>query len=198
MSWSRRRLLVSGLAPVLGGGALTVLLGGCGFRPLYGQASATSAATSGPVNDQLAKIKIDPIASTRNPDPLQDGFVADYDARTGQILHNYLRDGLTPKGVGGPVAYRLAITLDENVVRTLSVDNENTTREDLAIRADYELTDVKGQPLLKDSSRIITSYDISNEPFNDISVRKDARHRAAEQLGEMIRTRLAVYFTKGH
>ncbi len=194
MSWSRRRLLASGL----GGGALALLLAGCGFRPLYGQSGAPSATSSGPVNDQLAKIKVDPVASTRNPDPLQDGFVADYDARTGQILHNYLRDGLTPKGVGGETAYRLAITLDENVVRTLSVDNENTTREDLAIRADYELTDVKGTALLKDSSRIITSYDVSNEPFNDISVRKDARRRAAEQLGELIRTRLAVYFTKGH
>jgi hypothetical protein len=196
MSWSRRRLLASvafGLGAVAGGS-----LGGCGFRPLYGTASATPKSANATVDAQLALIKVDPVTSSRNPDPFQQGARADYDARTGQILHNYLRDGFTPRGQGGPVAYRLAVEITEQVDRTLTIDNDETTREDLGVSADYELTDAKGSVLVKDNSRIITSYDVTNEPFNDISVRKDARRRAAEQLGELIKTRLSVFFTKGY
>lgn len=178
--------------------SLALSVGGCGFRPLYGRASASPSSANAPVNAQLAMIKVDPITSDRSPDPFAQGAEADYDSRTAQILHNYLRDGLTPKGQGGPVAYRLAVNISENVDKTLAVDNDHTTREDLGLMADYELTDVKGSTLIKDSSRIVTSYDVTNEPYNDISVRKDARRRAAEQLAELIKTRLAVFFTKGY
>ena len=174
------------------------MLGGCGFHPLYGKSSVSEHSADAPVDAQLALIKVDPVTSKRNPDPFQNGFEADYDARTGQLLHNYLRDGFTPKGQGGPVAYRLAIEIRESVDRTLTIDNDETTREDLGVSAAYELTDAKGTVLVKDNSRIITSYDVTNEPFNDISVRKDARQRAAEQLGELIKTRLSVFFTKGY
>jgi LPS-assembly lipoprotein len=191
MSWSRRTLLASGLAVLAGP------LAGCGFRPLYGNASATPKSGNAPVDAQLALIKVDPVTSSRNPDPFAQGFEADYDARTGQILHNYLRDGFTPRGQS-QVAYRLAVEITEKVDRTLTVKNDETTREDLGVSAAYELTDAKGQTLVKDTSRIITSYDVTNEPFNDISVRKDARRRAAEQLGELIKTRLSVFFTKGY
>jgi LPS-assembly lipoprotein len=191
MSWSRRTLLVSGLA------VLAAPLAGCGFRPLYGNASATPKSGNAPVDAQLALIKVDPVTSSRNPDPFAQGFEADYDARTGQILHNYLRDGFTPRGQS-QVAYRLAVEITEKVDRTLTVKNDETTREDLGVSAAYELTDASGKTLVKDQSRIITSYDVTNEPFNDISVRKDARRRAAEQLGELIKTRLSVFFTKGY
>ena len=174
-----------------------LILAGCGFHPLYGTHSTSAQSANTTVDAQLAMIKVDPVTSSRNPDPFQDGFEADYDARTGQLLHNYLRDGFTPKGQGGPTAYRLAIEITERVVRTLAIDNDETTREDLAVNAKYELTDAKGVPLVNDTSRIITSYDVTNEPFSDISVRKDARQRAAEQLGELIKTRLSVFFTKG-
>ena len=192
MSWSRRGLLgLLALSP------LALMLAGCGFHPLYGTHSASAQSANATVDAQLAMIKVDPVTSSRNPDPFQDGFEADYDARTGQLLHNYLRDGFTPKGQGGQAAYRLAIEITERVVRTLAIDNDETTREDLAVNAKYELTDAKGVPLVNDTSRIITSYDVTNEPFSDISVRKDARQRAAEQLGELIKTRLSVFFTKG-
>lgn len=180
------------------GGALGGSLGGCGFRPLYGKPSASQHSGNAPVDAQLAMIKVEPITSSRNPDPFQDGFEANYDSRTAQILHNYLRDGFSPRGQGGAVAYRLAVEIDERVERTLAVDNDETTREDLGVGAAYELTDANGAVLVKDSSRIITSYDVTNEPFNDISVRKDARQRAAEQLGELIKTRLSVFFAKGY
>jgi hypothetical protein len=50
--------------------------------------------------------------------------------------------------------------------------------------------------VLKDVAHIVTSYDILQEPFSDLSSRRDAQQRAAQELAQAIQTRLAVFLKK--
>src|SRR5262245_3479748 len=93
--WSRRGLLKSVL---LASAAVAVAapLGGCGFRPMYGNASTASTASGVPasVGQQMAGIRINAIAN-----------------REGQQLHNALRDRFNPLGQPADSAYTLAVNL---------------------------------------------------------------------------------------
>ena len=71
--WSRSRAyIVAAVAGFIGRG-----LAGCGFQPLYARDAETGVGAS----DELAKVLILPIRQ-----------------RTGQQMHNLLRDRLTPRG----------------------------------------------------------------------------------------------------
>jgi hypothetical protein len=62
--------------------------------------------------------------------------------------------------------------------------------------AEYQLNDAKGEAVMKDVTSIVTSYDILREPFSDLSSRRDAQQRAAQELAQAIQTRLAVFLKK--
>ncbi len=189
MSWSRRRLLSLSL--------LAALPGGCGWHPLYGNAAGSSSHGAS-VDRHLAGIAIEPVRWDRNPSPLQQGGEAVFDARTGQILHNALRDGLTPLGPPAEPAYSLSVELGESLDSVIAVENDKTRRERVTLVAHFALADLKGNTVFKDVARAIASYDIFQDPYSDLSARNDARHRLARQLAEAIKTRLATFFaTRG-
>jgi hypothetical protein len=50
--------------------------------------------------------------------------------------------------------------------------------------------------ILRDQTRITTSYDILREPYADLTSRRDAQQRAAEQIAMAIQTRLAAFLVK--
>jgi hypothetical protein len=50
--------------------------------------------------------------------------------------------------------------------------------------------------VLQDRSRIVTSYDVLNQPFSDLQSHNDALQRGADQLAQLIQTRLAVFLKK--
>jgi len=152
-------------------------LAGCGFRPLYGNPSTQSDGIT--ANNQLAMIKIDPIAN-----------------RAGQILHNALRNDLNPYGQPLDPAYRLDVKLEEAVAETFRLANNTSVRNTLTLRARYTLTDSQDNVLLRDGGRASVSYDVLQDPYSDIATAEDARARAAEQLAQVIKGRLAVYFTQ--
>ena len=74
--------------------------------------------------------------------------------------------------------------------------NGEATREDLIMTARYELNDAKGKTVLKDNAQIVTSYDVLQEPFSDLSSRRDAQERAVQEVAQQIQTRLAVFLRK--
>lgn len=195
MSWSRRdvvRLGLTGLTLMAGG----TLLGACGWKPMYGSASTTPSG-NGTVDANLAAIGIKAPFWERDAAPFgefSEAGQAKYDARTSQILHNALRDGLNPYGQPSAPAYGLAIKLTESIRRTITAEEGDARREDLTLVAGFVLADTKGTELLKDKSRSILAYTVLQDPYQDLIARNDARDRAARQLAEMIKLRLSSYF----
>jgi LPS-assembly lipoprotein len=182
----RRRLLLAAAA--------ALALSGCGWRPLYERPGPST--TSGGVSTDLAKISIDPVVPHSNLDPLSGSSDALYDSRAAQLLQNYLKDALNPYGAPSPAIYHLAVELKQQTRAAASLGDGTATREDLIMTAEYELNDVKGQTVLKDTASIVTSYDILREPYMDLTSRRDAQQRAAQQVAEAIQTRLAVFLRK--
>src|SRR5690606_16227082 len=121
MSWSsppasRRRWLAG--AGLLG---LPLLLGGCGFRPLYGGAQGSVVAAD------LAAIKV---TAPRT--------------RLGRILENQLIDDLNPSGLAEPKRYWLDVRL-ERTRKALAIQlDDRTTRYDLTLAAYFWLRE--GEP----------------------------------------------------
>jgi hypothetical protein len=171
--------------------ALFLLLSACEWHPLYARPSPDPA--SGGVTATLAAIAIDPIETRTSLDPLTGSSKFPYDSRAAQMLHNNLRDALNPYGPPSPATYHLLIQLTESLTRTASLGNGDSTRDDLALVAKYDLIDAKGQAVLQDRARVITSYDVLNQPFSDLQSQNDALQRGTDQLAQMIQTRLAVF-----
>jgi hypothetical protein len=169
-------------------------LSACGWQPLYSRPSPDPK--SGGVTATMASVAIDPITTRTSLDPLTGGQKFAYDARAAQILHNSLRDAFNPYGQPSQPTYHLMVELTEALTRAASLGNGDSTRDDLALTAKYELLNEKGQAVLQDRARVITSYDILNEPFSDLQSHNDALQRGTEQLSQMIQTRLAVFLRK--
>ncbi len=195
MSWSRRDVIRFGF------GGLTLaaagpLLAACGWKPLYGKAS-TGPSGSATVDANLAAIAIKEPFWERDAAPFgefSEASRAKYDARTAQILHNALRDGINPYGQPSSPAYTLNIKLTESINRTLTADEGDARREDLTLKASYVLLDLKGKELLKEYARSIIAYTVLQDPYTDLEARNDARDRTARQLAEQIKLRISSYF----
>ena len=177
--WSRRRILRSVL---LAGAAAAVAapLAGCGFRPMYGNASTVSTSSGGRVDQQMAGIRIDAIAN-----------------REGQQLHNALRDRFNPLGQPADSAYTLAVNLTIRTYGALTKSDLSATRRNVELNAFYSLRDGTDDVVMTDFSVITTGYDEFDDPLNDISAYEDTIRRGTVQLAEQIRTRVAVFMTAG-
>nr|WP_298690733.1 LPS assembly lipoprotein LptE [uncultured Dongia sp.] len=195
MSWSRRdilRLGATGFALMAGGS----LLSACGWKPMYGNASTTPSG-NGTVDANLAAIAIKSPFWERDAAPFgefSESGRAKYDARTSQILHNALRDGLNPYGQPSQPAYGLTIKLTESIRRTITAESGDARREDLVLAASFLLADSKGNELLLERTRSILAYTVLQDPYQDLIARNDARDRAARQVAELIKLRLSSYF----
>ena len=158
-------------------GALLCLLAlaGCGFRPVYGPAPAGKADAV----DQLAAVRIE---------PLRD--------RSGQQLHNFLRDELNPRGQPIDPAYKLQVTLTQRTVKLAFRQDETATRANVILKTDFVLRSTKDDRVLY-SGRVssINSYNILDDQYpTDIS-KADAVRRGLRELSQSIKLRLAVYFS---
>lgn len=156
---------------------VAVILGGpsaCGFRPLYGQHADRS------VSDDLAAVKIAPVGD-----------------RLGQHLHNFLLDRLNPKGSPAEPKFVLQITLTESLATLAFRKDATATRANLLVSVVYELRDTQtGKRVFRTQSTVTTSYNIVESDFATLSAKADARRRAARNLSDEIRTRLAIYFNR--
>lgn len=176
--WSRRAAL--GFLGAAALGLTAGALGGCGFKPLYGSRTPDGAATGNVgIDRQLAGIRVEPIAN-----------------RLGQQVHNALRDGFNPLGQPAASTHRLSINLVVRTYGALARSDLSATRRNVEITAFYRLTDSAGNQVLSDSSQANTGYDEFDDPLNDLTANEHAQERAALQLAEMIKTRVAAFFAQ--
>lgn len=172
--WSSRELRwVSGLVTVL---LVAALLSGCNFRPLYGQNSATGGSTF----DELGTVQIVPLTD-----------------RTGQQLHNLLRNRLNPRGQPARPNYFLQVTLRESTRNLALRADETATRADLSLIADFTLRESGSDDIvLNGTSRSVNSYNILNSQYATQVSEQDARERGLREVAEEIRAQVAIFLTR--
>jgi len=163
---ARRSLLGAAL---LAAGALA----GCGFEPLYGRDQ------QGAVNDDLATVRIAPLAD-----------------RSGQQLHNLLRDRLNPYGQPTQPVYELRLSLAEQLQGTAIRTDETASRGILTFAAGYALVDLaSGQAVLQGQTSASSAFNVLDNRFASTVSANDARERALVEVAEDLKLRLATYFS---
>lgn len=163
------------LALLLGGLVALPALAGCGFRPLYGSASA-----SGETAERLAKVEI-----SRIPD------------RPGQVLRNYLIRRFNPGGRPESPLYTLNVSVQE-IRQNLGIAKDATaTRANLILNGTMVLIDRgNGTVLLQRPVSSITSFNILLDEFANLVAERNARDRALQQIADNICTQVALYFDR--
>ncbi len=154
--------------------ATLLAMAACGFKPLYG---------TDPVGDgvvvHLASIDI-----------------VEQKTRLGQLIRNDLLSSMSEPGASGG-HYRLILESDADIDRTIDVKDESdeTQRYRYRAKTTFRLLDARsGAELYKGKTFSQVSFDRTNADFSDLQAEADAMERAAREIGNDIRTRLAAYF----
>jgi LPS-assembly lipoprotein len=144
----------------------------CGFQPLYG----TSPAGSN-VADQLSAIEIE-----------------EQNHRLGQLIRN---DLLSSFGSGSqPSRYRLQLAAVAGSQTLIEHSNEDTRRFSYRVNVEYRLIEERtGKELSAGKTFSQVSYDKTTSDFANVQAETNAMERAAKEIGNDIRTRLAAYFS---
>lgn len=161
--------------------------GGC-FQPLYGDRSVDG----GPgLRSALAAVDVKQIDALKGSD----------EARLAVEIRNALLFDLTGGGAGTRPAYALTIKMSSTVADII-VDT-TTTRpaiEDYGINATYVLAEIaSGKQVVTGQTFARVSYDIPGQEQRFARLRglRDAETRAAKEIADNIRSRLASYFAAG-
>lgn len=154
---------------------LAVLLGACGFQPLYQQNHLATGESS--VLDQVW-IKTIPGAS-------------------GLALRNNLVDQFYKHGTPENPAYTLKINLYETS-RSLAIQkNDTTTRAQLVLNADYQLINNKtGATIDSGRMRTVSSYNILTSQYTTIVTLDAGRRQGLEQLADKLTQRTVMMLQK--
>lgn len=148
----------------------SVLLGACGFQPLYGSKSDRPGLAA-----EMAAVDIAPI-----PD------------RTGQLLRNALEQRMERAGGNQRKAYTLQVEIDE-ATEALGLGRDATvTRANLVITAVFELRQ-GGTVIWSGQSRSAAAYNVLTQQYATIASERDSRDRAVTQIADDITRRLAVF-----
>jgi LPS-assembly lipoprotein len=154
---------------LLSGTALA--LAGCSFRPLYGTSPAGTD-----VSGELQSIQI-----------------ADINNRPGQLVRNQLLSVMSPGS--GDAKYTLRLTVASRDISVSSLPGSVTTRSRLQLSGNYVLTDnATGERVNSGNSFSTVGYDQVRQPVADLQAKREATERAAIELAQDIRTRIAAYF----
>jgi LPS-assembly lipoprotein len=149
-----------------------VSLGGCGFTPLYGERGAAAAPD---VIDAMAQVSIRSLPN-----------------REGMKLRQVLREGLQPRGTTN-VVYDLDVSLATRVEELGIRPDATSSRANLIMLATFRLNE-GGVQVYGDRVQSIVSYNILDDQYATVASQADAENRGIKQIGQEIKTRLAVYF----
>ena len=152
---------------------MAVLLAGCGFQPLYGTASS-----GGQVEQALASIAVD---EPRN--------------RLDQLIRNEVMAGISPVGSSGGNAYRLEIQSKSDEFTSIENPNTEPSRVQYKVNTSFTLFDNQtGKAVHSARTFSQVSYDRVDAPAANLQALNNAQERAAKEIGQDIRIRLAAFF----
>jgi LPS-assembly lipoprotein len=147
-------------------------LAGCGaYRPLYGTASnGTSVAAS-----------------------LSEVSVNQQRTRAGQLVRNEVQ---TSSDSGVVSRFELQLVPIEKTTSVSDLAGTKTKRRRYNLSVAYQLVDLKsGNLITKGTSFSNVSYDIVREPVADLQATNSAQSRAAQEVGQDLRLRLAAFIS---
>lgn len=147
-------------------------LGGCGFRPLYGDSRAA------PVPTHLAGVDV--------------GLIPE---RHGQLLRLALQERLDPRGANPPARYDLEVQFGIAGEGIGIRRDAAATRDRLVATASWVLRrrDATREEVARGVSRAVDAYNvIDSQGFATDQFNEAARVRLAEALADQIVQRLAV------
>ncbi len=148
--------------------ALVGLLGCADYRPLYGQNSAGRSVAA-----DLAGVAVE-----------------EQNTRAGQLVRNELLSGL---GSNSSPRYLLKLVPTERVIQVsqISVTLANRYRYNLVV--DYTLVNLStGKAVASGKSFSNVSYDNLSQPVSDLAALNNAMGRAAIEVGQDLRQRIAA------
>ncbi len=154
--------------------AFTPLLAACSYRPLYGSNSAGRNVVAA-----LSQIAVE-----------------EQKTRAGQLVRNELISSLG-RG-GGESRFVLHLLPSESVTSVSSISTEKLYRKRYRLSVKYALSDAKtGETVTGGVSFSNVSYDTVEQPLADLQAADNAQLRAAQEVSEDIRTRLAAFLSAG-
>jgi LPS-assembly lipoprotein len=149
---------------------LALSLSGCGLRPLYGGGSGSSLAAT------LRSVEVGPIAG-----------------QSGWLVRNKLIDRLGESGQGS-AAYRLDVTLDDNITAFGIRADRAATRERRTLRARYQLVSMAtGEVVLDATAGSDAGIDIVSSDYATVAAEQTALENLAEVVADQIVGRVGLY-----
>jgi LPS-assembly lipoprotein len=153
--------------------ASALALSACALQPLYG------GGTSGGVASTLRQVAVDPIPG-----------------RNGWLVYNKLKERLGESGNGSP-AYRLQVTLDDEIIGLGIRGDRAVTRERRTLRARYQLvTLATGQVVLDATAGSDAGIDVVSSEYATVAAEQTTAERLADAVADQIVARLGLYATR--
>lgn len=147
-----------------------LLLAGCGLRPLYADGS------SSPVAATLRSIQVAPV-----------------EGQAGWLVRNKVVDRLGGN-VQSEAAYRLDITLDDNITAFGIRRDQAATRERRTLRARYQLVSLSnGQVVLDATAGSDAGIDIVSSEYATVAAEQTALEHLADLVADQIVGRVGLY-----
>lgn len=143
----------------------------CGLRPLY------AGGNDSPVVSTLRSVKVSNIGG----------------GQAGWLMRNKLVDRL---GEGGPEAsaYRLDVTLDNNITSYGVRSDEAATQERITLRARFQLVDLRnGMVVLDDTAGSDASIDIVSSEYATVAAEQTSLENLSDVVADQIVARLSLY-----
>jgi LPS-assembly lipoprotein len=145
-------------------------LAGCGLQPLY------TGGSRGGVAQTLRSVEIGPIGG-----------------RAGWLVRTALEDRLG-QPASGRAAYRLEITLDDDVTGFGIRADDAVTRERRTLRARYRLVDTaRGTVLLDATAGSDAGIDVVASEYATVAAEQTALERLSREVADQIVTRVALF-----
>ncbi len=147
-----------------------IFVSGCtSFRPLYGK-----GPTGEGVSTSLAAIS-----------------VPEQNTRSAQLVRNEL---LNTMGTSS-ARFTLRLSVTESVAYVSTLTGSNVRRQRFNMTAHYDLLNAAtGAALTSGNSFSNVSFDTVRQPVADLQASNNAMQRAAQEVGQDIRQRIAAYF----
>jgi LPS-assembly lipoprotein len=159
--------------------ATTGLLAGCGsggFQPLY-----ATGATGEAVAQKLAGLDIAPIPG-----------------RVGQRIRNELVFDKSASGATAQATKRVEIKLTESLLTTLANSKGDSSGQSYQVEAVYRVVDIASAKVESEGRSIArANFERFESIYANVRGREDAENRAARQIANDLKTRLAVSMSRG-